>query len=434
MRAVLVLLVLGLVGFGLYRLLPASDVEGKGPEEPAIPFIERPQEDPGPFGRGGQPAADRPAKQAEAPRTEPSKSAGAFGLKAGDASSGATQDVGLAQALFFGGLADVQRAVARLEPSDAERRLFLSFANAVTGNQRAAIEAATGLDEAGALPAADQALLKAALTGRQVVAATPASTASEPLARRAMRLRLRALEAERALADGQPALAAVAYSDVLKAALTGPWDGDRRALLAWTEGLNAAQARHRWSPRGEWASVEMVVEQGDSLTSIRKRYLAEHPDGLICTGLIARANQLTGYIHPGDTLRVPTEHAWAFVDLSSRWLLYLIGDEVASAWEVGIGREGQETILGEFRAAEKQEEPTWFREGEQPAYFPDNPLGTRWIAWFRDGQKTSYGFHGTWEPESIGSASSDGCVRLRNEEVEVLFEILPVGARILVQQ
>jgi lipoprotein-anchoring transpeptidase ErfK/SrfK len=133
-------------------------------------------------------------------------------------------------------------------------------------------------------------------------------------------------------------------------------------------------------------------------------------------------------------LRVPTERASALVDLSSRWLLYRLGDEVASAWEVGIGREGQETILGTFRAADKQEEPTWFREGQAPQAYPDNPLGTRWIAWYRDGKKTGYGFHGTWDPETVGTAASDGCIRLRNEDVEVLFQILPVGARIEVQE
>jgi lipoprotein-anchoring transpeptidase ErfK/SrfK len=75
------------------------------------------------------------------------------------------------------------------------------------------------------------------------------------------------------------------------------------------------------------------------------------------------------------------------------------------------------------------------RVGHEPVPYgdPANPLGTRWIAWFRDGVKTSYGFHGTTDPASVGNASSDGCVRFYNEDVERLFDILPVGAPIRVR-
>jgi lipoprotein-anchoring transpeptidase ErfK/SrfK len=38
-----------------------------------------------------------------------------------------------------------------------------------------------------------------------------------------------------------------------------------------------------------------------------------------------------------------------------------------------------------------------------------------------------YGLHGTDEPASIGRAASHGCVRLRNEDIETLYRIVPVG-------
>jgi hypothetical protein len=38
-----------------------------------------------------------------------------------------------------------------------------------------------------------------------------------------------------------------------------------------------------------------------------------------------------------------------------------------------------------------------------------------------------YGIHGTDEPATIGSAASHGCVRLRNEDIETLFQIVPIG-------
>jgi lipoprotein-anchoring transpeptidase ErfK/SrfK len=108
---------------------------------------------------------------------------------------------------------------------------------------------------------------------------------------------------------------------------------------------------------------------------------------------------------------------------------------VASAWPVGVGRPGEETPPGDYTVQNKIENPPWMKEGQEPIPFgdPGNPLGTRWIGWSKEGGKTSYGFHGTWQPESIGQAASDGCVRFLNEDVEELFQILPEGAPIRIQ-
>jgi len=41
-----------------------------------------------------------------------------------------------------------------------------------------------------------------------------------------------------------------------------------------------------------------------------------------------------------------------------------------------------------------------------------------------------YGIHGTWEPSSIGKAESAGCIRMRNEEVEELYSLIPNGTAV----
>jgi hypothetical protein len=43
-----------------------------------------------------------------------------------------------------------------------------------------------------------------------------------------------------------------------------------------------------------------------------------------------------------------------------------------------------------------------------------------------------YGIHGTNAPESIGHAASHGCVRLRNEDVEKLYDMVPVGTPVYI--
>jgi lipoprotein-anchoring transpeptidase ErfK/SrfK len=43
-----------------------------------------------------------------------------------------------------------------------------------------------------------------------------------------------------------------------------------------------------------------------------------------------------------------------------------------------------------------------------------------------------YALHGTDVPTSIGSAASHGCVRLRNEDIETLYRIVPIGTPVYI--
>jgi hypothetical protein len=55
--------------------------------------------------------------------------------------------------------------------------------------------------------------------------------------------------------------------------------------------------------------------------------VAEDPNLVVCTGQIARANQLEGeVIHPGQKLRIPLDRASVLVDLDAHWAFYLTGD------------------------------------------------------------------------------------------------------------
>jgi hypothetical protein len=43
-----------------------------------------------------------------------------------------------------------------------------------------------------------------------------------------------------------------------------------------------------------------------------------------------------------------------------------------------------------------------------------------------------YGLHGTDHPESIGRSVSHGCVRMRNEDIEALYPMVPVGTPVYI--
>ena len=59
---------------------------------------------------------------------------------------------------------------------------------------------------------------------------------------------------------------------------------------------------------------------------------------------------------------------------------------------------------------------------------PENVLGTRWMGFDKEG----YGIHGTVAPDKIGQQVTAGCIRMRNEEVEELYKILPRGAEVTI--
>jgi hypothetical protein len=249
----------------------------------------------------------------------------------------------------------------------------------------------------------------------------------------------RELEAQALLEAGQAKAAARAYSEIVQAALIPGGAGeDRQAIARWVEALDRAQSAHRWSVRGDWPSVEAAVQPGEGLIAFRKRVLADHPELLTCTGLIARANALANSeaLQPGKVLKVPVERPNVLVDLSARWAFYRFGSEIAAAWPVGVGKEGQATPVGQFTVGMKQERPPWHPRGKPmvPYGDPENPLGSHWVAWKdADGRLMDVGFHGTSEEAGVGDAVSMGCVRMLNDHVAVLHDTLPVDAVVTVQ-
>lgn len=44
----------------------------------------------------------------------------------------------------------------------------------------------------------------------------------------------------------------------------------------------------------------------------------------------------------------------------------------------------------------------------------------------------TYGIHGTVYPSSIGRNSSHGCIRMKNEDVEELYKITPIGTKVII--
>ncbi len=120
--------------------------------------------------------------------------------------------------------------------------------------------------------------------------------------------------------------------------------------------------------------------------------------------------------------------------LGERRVYLYEGEQVKSSYPVAIGRPGWETPTGKFKVTQMLEHPGWTSPltGEQMPPGTDNPLGERWIAFWTDGVN-SIGFHGTPNPESVGQAVSHGCVRMLNEDIRKIYELVQVGTPVTVE-
>jgi lipoprotein-anchoring transpeptidase ErfK/SrfK len=111
------------------------------------------------------------------------------------------------------------------------------------------------------------------------------------------------------------------------------------------------------------------------------------------------------------------------------------GSMYVATYSVGLGADDS-TPTGTWLVEKdkKIKNPVYYSprgEGVIGKDDPKNPLGEFWIGLTGiDGQavgKLSYGIHGTIEPDSIGKQASMGCIRMRNEEVELVYGMLSEG-------
>lgn len=177
-----------------------------------------------------------------------------------------------------------------------------------------------------------------------------------------------------------------------------------------------------FSPQKDDCSGIYRVKRGDSLSKIAKKFNTT-------VELIKKANGLTSdKIIPDQELKVSTCKFSLVVDKSQNTLFLKRDGNIIKTYTVSTGKQGR-TPEGKFRIVNKLVEPTWYKAGA--VVLPDNPeniLGSRWLGF----DKAGYGIHGTTEPKSLGTQATLGCIRMKNEEVEELYAIVPVGIEVVI--
>jgi lipoprotein-anchoring transpeptidase ErfK/SrfK len=111
------------------------------------------------------------------------------------------------------------------------------------------------------------------------------------------------------------------------------------------------------------------------------------------------------------------------VSLRRRQVVAYQGSKKLNTYPLGVGRAGWDTPSGTYQVKQIIRNPDWknpFTGDVIKASDRDNPLGGYWIGFWTNGKDWS-GFHGTSQRDSVGKASSHGCLRMYKEDIKAIF-------------
>lgn len=174
-----------------------------------------------------------------------------------------------------------------------------------------------------------------------------------------------------------------------------------------------------------------VIQPGDSLDRIARQ-------NKTTVEVIRKMNKIESHlIYPGNRLLLPSAPFVVRVGKSTRTLDLTLNNKLFKRYVVGVGMNGK-TPVGQFKTVVHQTNPDWTPPGGGIIPFgdPRNILGTRWIS-IQDAAHPDvqgFGIHGTSLRDSIGAETSNGCVRMLNEDVEELFLMIPRGTEVLISE
>jgi lipoprotein-anchoring transpeptidase ErfK/SrfK len=177
------------------------------------------------------------------------------------------------------------------------------------------------------------------------------------------------------------------------------------------------------------------------------RYLQETQtlDGKLAARAAAKPFKVRAEYEPQTVAFSGYEKGTIVIDTTARRLYLVESRETARRYAIAVGKEGL-AFKGTAKVGDKQEWPRWFptkdmQEREPKKYGPykdgmnggpDNPLGARAIYLYQGKQDTHIRIHGTTQPQSIGSAASNGCFRMINDHVMDLYRRVGMGTEVVV--
>jgi len=231
-----------------------------------------------------------------------------------------------------------------------------------------------------------------------------------------------------ALINTKP-MAVIETRDKLNNILLAPVSDQQRAFVK----SRLSELSQKWLfDRNIWPGDHLCknyrVKPGDLLSNIGKEFKVPY-EILMEINNIRRAETLQA----GQTIKVINGPFHARIHRSTFTMDLYLQNTFVRSFTVGLGKPGMETPTGLWlvKPGGKLIKPRWTDPVSKRTYEaedPDYPLGSRWIA--LEGLKgsavgrTGFAIHGTKEPGEIGSATSQGCIRLHNGDAILVYNLL----------
>ena len=172
----------------------------------------------------------------------------------------------------------------------------------------------------------------------------------------------------------------------------------------------------------------LQVKPGDQLRTIGKKFKVPY-EILMQINKIQRPEALQA----SEPIKVINGPFHARIYRSTFTMDLYLQNTFVRSFPVGLGQPDMETPTGLWvvKPDGKLISPTWTDPASGKTYKaedPDYPLGSRWIG--LEGVKgeakdrTGFAIHGTKDPNQIGTAGSQGCIRMQNGDAILLYNLL----------
>lgn len=292
-----------------------------------------------------------------------------------------------------------------------------------------------------------------AATAATPTGSTPAGTPTDPLANpNATPTQVQAIGVKATIEQAQKSAAAGNLLEARTLLNTALWDkslsaADRSVIRAQMAALNETLFFGPVAAKGDPLTDTYTVQSGDVL--VRLPFKQSLPTDY---RFIQRINKMSSAsnLRVGQRLKVVRVPIHAVVHKKDYRMDLWAGAPITGTG-TKVGPDGQEegwtyirslTVgLGEsdgtpeglfvVRPKSKLINPKWVNPRTGEVFQPDdpkNPIGEHWVG--LDGADdntrrfTGYGIHGTIDPDSIGQQRSMGCVRMRADDVALVWELL----------
>jgi L,D-transpeptidase ErfK/SrfK len=175
---------------------------------------------------------------------------------------------------------------------------------------------------------------------------------------------------------------------------------------------------------------ETMVKKGDSLSVIAKRHHISRERISLLNPELKQPDR----IFPNMKLRISDQPCKVIIYKKRFEMECYLGDVLFRVYPVGLGAEGRDTPVGKTTVStSRAKNPNYTDRATNITYPYGDPMHTVGSRWIGLSMGNGYGIHGTNDPDSIGKSMSKGCIRMKRNDLEELYDLVLPGNMVIIE-